>query len=337
MARKIAIDAAGGDLGSPAVLYGIEKYLKTSAQKNVKFSLYGDKKKLQNLMLETPLLAEISSIINADKIISGEDRPSEILRNAHLTSMGSAVLSVAKGENNAVVSSGNTGAFMALSKVHLKTYEGINRPAIPGFVPTLNGKTLLLDLGANVDCTTKMLFQFALMGSIYASITLKKKSPRIALLNIGSEATKGDNILQEAANLLKKSEHINYYGFVEGSDIQEGVVDVIITDGFTGNVALKTLEGAANFMAKTLYSELSSSLRGQLSYLIAKPILKNIKNTLDKRLYNGAPFLGLRGLAVKSHGNSDALAFSKAVETTISLLNGDLSKQVEQELLYSVN
>jgi glycerol-3-phosphate acyltransferase PlsX len=334
MVLRIAIDTAGGDIGPSAVLLGIEKFLQINSD-DLHFSLFGDEKEIMPFLEQTPKLQKCFTLCHTSCIIDNNATLLESIRKSAKTSMGLAVSSVANKENDAVISCGETGVFMALSKMHIKTFEGVDRPAIPGFFPALKGKTLMMDLGANVECTPKLLVQFALMGSIYASILLNKENPTVALLNIGTEDGKGDFILKEAARLFEDHVAINYKGFVEGSDILKGKLDIIITDGFTGNVALKTIEGAAEFIYKILSAYFSSSVRGKLSYLVARPILKKVFKVLDQRAYNGAPFLGLKGIAVKSHGNSDALAFANAVDVTVNLIKQKLPERIQEKLAES--
>lgn len=331
MVLKIAIDTAGGDIGPSAALLGIEKFLQINND-DLHFSLFGDEKEIVQIMRQTPKLAKRFTVCHAPSVIDHNATLLEAIRKSAKTSMGLAVSSVAKKENDAVISCGETGVFMALSKMHIKTFDGVDRPAIPGFFPALKGKTLMMDLGANVECTPKLLVQFALMGTIYASILLKKDNPTVALLNIGTEERKGDFILKEAARLFEEHSAINYKGFAEGSDILKGKLDVIITDGFTGNVALKTIEGSAEFIYKILSAYFSSSVRGKLSYLVARPILKKVFKILDQRAYNGAPFLGLKGIAVKSHGNSDAFAFANAIDVTVNLIKQKLPDRIQEKL-----
>jgi glycerol-3-phosphate acyltransferase PlsX len=331
MVLKIAIDAAGGDNGPSAVLLGIEKFLQTYKDK-LHFSLYGDEQEITPFLSQTPLLQKCSVIHHTLSKFDVNATLLESIRRSAKTSMGLAVSSVAKKENDAVISCGETGIFMALSKMYIKTFSDIDRPALPGFFPALKGKTLMMDLGANVECTPKRLVQFALMASSYASILLKKENPTVALLNIGTEDGKGDDVLKDTAGMFETHPQINYKGFVEGSDILKGKIDIIITDGFTGNVALKTIEGAAEFIYKILSTYFASSMRGKLCYLIARPILKKVFKVLDQRTYNGAPFLGLKGIAVKSHGNSDAVAFTYAVELTVNLIKEKLPERIQEKL-----
>lgn len=331
MVFKIAIDAAGGDLGPSAVLFGIEDFLKSNKDQ-LHFTLFGDENEILPLLSQTPYLQKCSTLHHSPNKIDRDSTLLNAIRKSAKTSMGLAVSSVAKKENQAVISCGETGIFMALSKMHIKTFSDIDRPALPGFFPALKGKTLMMDLGANIECTPNRLVQFALMASSYASILLKKENPTIALLNIGTEDAKGDDVLREAAIMFENHPDINYKGFVEGSDILKGRIDIIITDGFTGNIALKTIEGAAEFVYKILSNFFASSIRGKLSYFVARPILKKVFKILDQRTYNGAPFLGLKGIAVKSHGNSDAKAFAHAVELTVNLIKEKLPERIQAKL-----
>lgn len=336
MFLNVAVDTAGGDLGPPAVILGIEYFLKKSSSTNIHFLLFGDQEEIKPLLNDAILLKKHCTVIHAEKKIASDAKVSDVLRQASETSLGMAIDSVAQKKAHVVVSSGNTGVFMALSKIRLKTFQGIDRPAIPCFLPTLKGQTLMMDLGANIECTPKMLLQFALMGTVYSSIFLKKEKPSVALLNIGVEHSKGVSLLQEAAILLKENKHIDYKGFIEGNDILKGDVDIVITDGFTGNISLKSIEGTSAFIYKIFYQYLSKSWRGRLGYLIAKPVLKKVFSILEQRSYNGAPFLGLQGLAVKSHGHSDAIGFANAIKVAIELSIVNLPQLVEEKLLESI-
>ena len=246
--------------------------------------------------------------------------------------MGMAVDAVAKGQASAVISAGNTGAYMALSKILLKTLDGIDRPAIPAILPTIKGKTVVLDLGANIDCTPENLVQFALMGEAFARQLLDIEHPSVGLLNVGSEELKGNATVQAAAQLLKNFPDLNFQGFVEGDDITSGKTDVVVTDGFSGNIALKSIEGAARLIRHFLKESLSGSLRGKLGYIIAKPAFQQVQVKSDPRMYNGAVFLGLKGIAVKSHGGTDFVGFANAIGVAISMIQHNFIKNVEERL-----
>ncbi|CAO5679299.1 MAG: Phosphate acyltransferase [Holosporales bacterium] len=334
MTYVIAIDTAGGDHAPCVIVSGVkmalERHLIENPSVSVHFLLYGDPDKI--LPAYDDLLKKYATIVPCLQYIENDAKPSHIIRSGLNTTLGKAVMAVADGTAQAVVSGGNTGAFMALSKIYLKTFEGIDRPAIPGLIPTQKGKSLMLDLGANIECTPKMLLQFALMGRVYLQSFLQCENPTVGLLNVGAEQSKGRAHLKEAAELFAHHPLINYIGFVEGTDILKGTVDIIVTDGFTGNVALKSIEGTLHFLMQILKKALSSSLLGKLAYIIAQPVVKKVLNVLDKRRYNGAIFLGVKGVAVKSHGSSDDVAFSYAVEGAIKMAVCHLPQKIEAQL-----
>ena len=235
-----------------------------------------------------------------------------------------AVDLVKDGKADAVISAGNTGALLSISYIVLRTIDGISRPAMTAYFPTMKGETAMLDLGANIECDSKNLIDFALMGSAFSRIILKSSNPSVGLLNVGEESQKGNSIIQDASALLKNLENkINYYGFVEGNDIAEGNVDVIITDGFSGNIALKTAEGTAKLVTFLLESSFKSSIFSKIGYLLSKNGLKKMKDRVDPRKYNGAVLLGLNGIVVKSHGNTDPLGFSNAVKVGYEMVSGN--------------
>ena len=244
------------------------------------------------------------------------------------SSMWMSIASCANNESDVVLSAGNTGALMALSKLILKTVDGIERPAITALWPNPKGNSVVLDLGANIDVSPNQLIQFGIMGYAYAICVLKKENPKIAILNIGHEEIKGSNNLQEANDKLKNIFNDNFIGFVEGDDLSKGTADVIITDGFTGNVALKTAEGIAKLIAFYLTDSLKSSLTGKLGMFIAQNSLKSLKDKIDPRGNNGGFFLGLNGLVVKSHGGTDFLGFSNAIQFSVNLARSDVSKKI---------
>jgi glycerol-3-phosphate acyltransferase PlsX len=246
--------------------------------------------------------------------------------------MGMAVDAVAKGEACAVVSAGNTGAYMALSKIILKTLNGADRPAIPAILPTVQGRCVVLDVGANIDCTPEILLQFALMGEAFASYLFKIDKPSVGLLNVGSEELKGNAVVQSAYQLLKQIPDLNFHGFVEGDHISAGKTQVIVTDGFSGNIALKTIEGTAHLIRHFLKESLEGSFLGKLGYLIARGAFKRLQKRMDPRLYNGALFLGVQGIAVKSHGGTDAVGFANAIHVAVHMAQQEFIRHVEDRL-----
>lgn len=335
MSLVLALDAMSGDRGTSMVIEGISIALRSFSGKNIKpphFLLFGDTVEITAHLNAFPEIKPHVTIRHADQVVSSSMKPSSAVRSARRSSMGLAIDSVASGEANAVLSAGNTGAYMALSKIILKAFKGINRPAIPAILPTVKGKTVVLDLGANIDCTAENLVQFALMGEVFARQLLHLPHPSVGLLNVGSEELKGNAIVQEAAQQLRLLPGINFKGFVEGDDIAAGTTDVVVTDGFSGNIALKSIEGAARLIRHFLTEALSSSWRGKLGYLIAKPAFKQIQRRSDPRHYNGAVFLGLKGIAVKSHGGTDAVGFANAIEVATDMASHNFIQEIQERL-----
>lgn len=270
-------------------------------------------------------------ILHAPESVEMDELPSLALRNKKQSSMRIAIEMVRDDKADACVSAGNTGALMAISRYILKMLPGIDRPAICSIMPGVEGHTHLLDLGANINSTSEQLLQFAVMGSELTSAVENIENPTIGLLNVGSEETKGDDRVKQAAVLLTNS-HLNYIGFVEGTDIYTGKVDVIVTDGFTGNVALKASEGVAKLVGYHVKKAFSASLYGKLSALLTMPILRKIQDRIDPRRYNGASLLGLRGIVVKSHGGADRVSFATAIEEAIKEVDRDVVERISQRL-----
>lgn len=331
MTLRIALDAMGGDQSAPMVVSGAARFL-AKISKPIHFSFFGDTSIIEKELDQFPALKAVSTVIHSPSIVTNETKPIDAIRMGKRSNMGMAIQSVAQGENQAVVSAGNTGAYMALSKIILKTLPDIDRPAIPAIMPTINGKTLMLDLGANVTCSPHQLLQFALMGEALAHIQLGIDSPSIGILNIGSEALKGNDIVQEAAALISAVPSLNFKGFVEGDDIGLGKTDVVVTDGFTGNVALKSIEGTSRLIKHFMTESFSQNIFTKLAYLIALPAIRALKRKADPRLYNGAVFLGLQHIAIKSHGGTDALGFANAIGVAVSMIEEDLISQLKKRL-----
>lgn len=332
MILTLALDAMGGDAGPEMVVKGADLALRQAKNLSIHFSFFGHDASIEAELRKYPSLQKISNIVHSETIITNQTKPSIAVRSGRKSNMGMAIDAVAKGEANAVVSAGNTGAYMALSKILLKTLEGIDRPAIPAILPTVKGKTVVLDLGANIDCTPENLVQFAVMGEAFACQLLDIKKPSVGLLNVGSEELKGNATVQAAFQLLKGFSDLNFHGFVEGDDINLGKTDVVVTDGFSGNIALKSIEGAAKLIAHFLKESLSGSFRGKLGYIIAKSAFKQLQKKTDPRMYNGAVFLGLRGIAVKSHGGTDYVGFANAIGVAISMIQHNFIKNIEERL-----
>lgn len=327
----IALDAMGGDHAPLMVIEGIE--IARTRLPHVDYLLFGDEAKLEPLLERFPSVRQVCRVCHTADMVSGEAKPSAVLRQGRKTSMWLAVEAVAKGEAAGVVSAGNTGALMAVSKFVLRMLPGISRPAIAGFFPTAHGETVMLDLGANVDCDANNLVEFAVMGDVFARIVLGIERPSVGILNVGSEELKGNNAVRGAAALLRDGTMpIRFHGFVEGNDISSGTVDVVVTDGFSGNIALKSAEGLAKLYTAFLREAFSSSWLARFAYLLARPALLKVKMRTDPRRYNGAMFLGLNGIAVKSHGGTDAVGFANAIGVAVDLITNDFNQRIKNEL-----
>jgi glycerol-3-phosphate acyltransferase PlsX len=327
----IALDAMGGDYGPSVVIPAAEMALKKLT--HIRFLLVGDEAQIRKEMESTPLLRSASEIIHTDKVIPNDMKASVALRAGRDSSLRLAIDAVKEGRAHGVVSGGNTGALMATAKMVLKCLPGINRPAIASVFPTVRGDTVMLDLGANLQCDAEILVQFAVLGTVFARITNNVKHPTVGLLNVGSEDMKGHDQVRKAAAVLS---NVNipghYYGFIEGNDIPAGTTDVVVTDGFTGNIALKVAEGVGSMTSQLLREALGSSLISRLGALLAYGALKRMKNRVDHRRYNGGMFLGLNGVCVKSHGGMDAFGFSHAIEVAANLVEHDYNSRVAAEI-----
>jgi len=327
----IALDAMGGDHAPDMVIAGAD--IARERHPDVQFLLYGDAARVEPLVAKRAALKSVSEVIHTDDAVAADAKPSVALRAGRRSSMRLAIDAVAEGRAACVVSAGNTGALMAMAKFVLKTLPGVDRPAMASFFPTLRGESVMLDLGANTECTAENLVQFALMGSIFARTVLGLTEPTVGLLNIGSEDVKGNETVRGAATRLKEMPFPGrFYGFVEGNDIATGTTDVIVTDGFTGNVALKTAEGTAKLYTEFLRRTFQSSLTAKIGYLLARPAFQKLKARTDPRRYNGAMFLGLRGVCVKSHGGTDALGFANAIGVAANLATNGFNEKIKEEM-----
>ena len=328
MSREItiAIDAMGGDQAPDMVLKGADMALQRHPDLN--FLMFGQEDAIRPLLAKLPKLAQAVSFQHTSEVVLGDAKPSLALRAGRQSSMRMAIDAVADERADGVVSAGNTGALMAMSKFVLKTLPGIDRPAIASFFPTQRGESVMLDLGANVECDAENLVQFALLGNAFARTVLGLVEPTVGLLNVGSEEVKGNDAVRAASLRLRSTwSPIRFYGFVEGDDIAAGTVDVVVTDGFTGNIAVKTAEGTAKLFSEFLASAFHYSLLAQVGYLFARGALRKLRVRIDPRRYNGAVFLGLGGIAVKSHGSTDALGFANAIGVAVDMkVNGFLDK-----------
>ena len=321
----------GGDRAPEAVIEGA--CIARVRHAGLRFLLVGDEARIGALLARCPELAAVATVRHTVEVIGPEDRPSVALRRGKRSSMRIALEAVRDGEALGVVSAGNTGALMALAKAVLKTLPGIHRPALASIVPTRRGETVFLDLGANLDCTAENLFQFAVMGEVFARTVLGVIKPTVGLLNVGVETTKGNKTVQAAATMLQDDRlPLEFHGFVEGDAITAGKVDVVVTDGFTGNVALKTAEGTMRLYSEFLREAIKHSLISRLGYLLARPALSALRDRLDPRRYDGAVFLGLNGIAVKSHGATDALGFATAIGFAVDMSKEGFNDKVVAEL-----
>jgi glycerol-3-phosphate acyltransferase PlsX len=326
----IALDAMGGDHGPvvivPAALDSAKKY------PNLHLILVGDEVLLRReLGGEEDQFGPRIAIRHATQVVEMHESPSKALRGKKDSSMRVAIDLVKQGVADACVSAGNTGALMAIAKFVLKTIPGVDRPAIIAMLPSKNGHTHVLDLGANVDCTAEHLSQFAVMGYELVRALEEKEHPRVGLLNIGEEEIKGNEQVKQAAKLMAET-HINFIGFVEGDDIFRGDVDVVVTDGFTGNVALKAIEGFAKLIGQTLKDEFTRTWFTKIIGLLARPIMRAFKNRFDPSRYNGASFLGLRGIVVKSHGNADRVSFANAIKMAIKEVEKGVPERIGERV-----
>jgi phosphate acyltransferase len=327
----IALDAMGGDDAPGVVVEGAA--LARVRHPEVEYFFYGDEAVLKPMLAQHAALDAVSTIVHTDNVISPDMKAGQALRQGRTSSMGMAVTAVKEGEASAAVSGGNTGALMALSKFILRTMPGIDRPALVALLPTIRGESAVLDLGANVECSAENLVQFAIMGAAYTRLALGLSRPKVGLLNIGSEDLKGHDTIRLAAEQLRQADlPYEFIGFVEGDDIGAGTADVVVSDGFTGNIALKTMEGTAVLIMALLRKAFANSLLSKLGYLLAKGGLQSLRNHMDPNTHNGGMMLGLNGLVIKSHGGANASGFASAIDVAIELANGNLQERIAVDL-----
>ncbi len=327
----IALDAMGGDHAPQSVIAGAA--LAAERHPQVDYLIFGDEAAVQPLLAQYPLLAKRSTFRHTPDRVSADIKPSLALRQGRNSSMRLAINAVQQGEATCVVSGGNTGALLAMAKFVLRTLPGIDRPAMASFVPTIVGESVMLDLGANVETDAENLVQFAIMGAVFAQTVLGITEPTIGILNIGVEDVKGRDDLRRAAQLLRgRTLPGKFTGFVEGDDIPAGTVDVIVADGFTGNVALKTLEGTARLMGHFMRQTFKSSFMAKLGYILARSAMTRMKHRIDPRRYNGAMFIGLEGVCVKSHGGTDHEGFANAISVAADLAAQDFNTKIRAAL-----
>jgi phosphate acyltransferase len=329
----IALDCMGGDVGPDVTIPAAEEA--RVRHPDVGFQLFGRDEAIRPWLAKFPKLAAQSVVHHTDDVVLGTDKPSQALRRSRTSSMGLAIKSVKDGAAQVAVSAGNTGALMAISKFTLRTMDGVDRPALATLMPTKRAESVMLDLGANVECSADNLVQFALMGAAFARTILGLERPTVGLLNIGVEELKGTEEIRDAAAKLRALPglHLEFIGFVEADKISSGEVDVIVTDGFTGNVALKTTEGTAKFIGTLLESAFRSSLFTKLGYLLARGGITALRDHLDPNNHNGAVFLGLNGLVVKSHGSANISGFASAIGVARDLVAEKLTARLQEDLV----
>jgi len=331
-APRIAIDAMGGDGGPATMIAGAAKARDLDA--DLRFILFGDEAVLREELRRYPQIVD-STVVHCGDVITGDDKPSQAIRRTKTSSMGAAILAVKDGAAVAALSAGNTGALMAIAKLSLRTMHGIDRPALAATMPTLGDQDLvMLDLGANTECDARNLVEFAVMGAAYSRLALGVACPRVRLLNIGTEELKGTGELKEAAALLRehKGGAWRFDGFTEADRLGRGEVDVVVSDGFSGNVALKSIEGTARFITDLLRRAFSSSLRSKAGFLLSRPAFALLRHHLDPNNHNGAVFLGLNGLVVKSHGGADEKGIANAIAVAAKIAREDLTRRITDDL-----
>ena len=329
----IAVDAMGGENSPNKVIKGIE--IHNSTTENVYYNIFGDKNIIQPIVNKHKILSKNYKIIHTENIIKDSDSPLSAAKKGKDTSMWLSVESLKNNESDAIVSAGNTGALFVIAKLNLKMIEKIDKPALSALWPNKYGMNIVLDLGANIECNEKNLIDFSLMGSALHKSLFEKETSKVALLNIGSEELKGNNVIKNTYQTLneKKNDLFEFKGYIEGNNIMDGKVNVIVTDGFTGNVALKTAEGTANFITSELKKALNSTLLGKLSALLNIKNLKKFKNKLDPRLYNGAILLGLDKPVIKSHGSTDEVGFANSLKVCEKIINGNLIGKIKKNII----
>lgn len=326
---RIALDAMGGDHGPSVVVPGADRAL--SAHPNSSFILFGDSAKIDPILDAHPRLKAAAKVVHTDVAVRMDDKPSQALRNGRWkSSMWLTIDAVKKGEADVAISAGNTGALMAMARFNLRMMAGIERPAIAGIWPTLRGESIVLDLGASIGADTEHLLDMAVMGSAMARVLFHLDRPKVGLLNIGVEEVKGLEQVREAGRILREAPlpHMDYIGFVEGDDIGKGRADVVVTEGFAGNIALKAAEGTARQFAEYLRGAISQSIWSQLGYLLAKPAFNMLRNKMDPRKSNGGVFLGLNGIVIKSHGGTDAEGFAAAINVGYEMVRDELLAKI---------
>jgi len=335
MSNKVAIalDAMGGDHGASVVVAGAE--LSLARHPDAEMVFFGDQAVLDPLLAARPNMRESARVVHTDVAVRMDDKPSQALRHGRWrSSMWLAIDAVKKGNAGVAVSAGNTGALMAMAKFHLKTMAGIGRPAIAALWPTLRGESIVLDVGATIGADAQHLVELAIMGSAMARVVFDLDRPTVGLLNIGVEEVKGIEEIRDAHRILRQlaCDHMDYRGFVEGDDIGQGSVDVVVTEGFAGNIALKTAEGTAKQIAAYLRNAMSRTLAARLGYFFARQAFKTLRDKMDPRKVNGGVFLGLNGVVIKSHGGADAEGFAAAIDLGYDMARYDVLAKISQTI-----
>lgn len=328
----VALDCMGGDRAPQIVLEGADRF--AAENFSVQFLFFGDSKKILPILNNTRYLKGRYKLIHTDEAISADEKPSTALRRGTNSSMRLAIDAVKNSEADVVVSAGNTGALMAIAKVILRPLPSIDRPAIVTSIPSKKGKTtVFLDMGANIDCDAHILFQFAVMGCAFARVVMRLEKPTIGVLNVGSEELKGHDDVKNVYAMLKSSNFAEqFHGYVEGDDLTKGTVDVVVTDGFTGNIALKAIEGTAKLISGIIKEGFMGSIFSKIGYLLASSSIKKAGKKADPRSYNGAMLIGLNGIVVKSHGSADNIAFANAIKVAVSLVENKINDKLINEI-----
>ena len=328
---KIAVDAMGGDGSPKKIIDGV--VLNNKSNKNTFYKIFGDKNQISEL-IKNKIDNKYYEIIHTDKVIKSTDSPLEGAKRGKETSMWLAIQSVKEKKADIVISAGNTGALLVVAKLNLKMIENIDKPALSALWPNKKGMSVVLDLGANIECSSKNLMDFSIMGAALYTSLYPDDKPNVALLNIGSEELKGNETIKETFQILneKKSNNYNFAGYIEGNHLMDGDVNVIVADGFTGNVALKTAEGTANFITSELKKTMTGNIMGKISSLLNISNLRKFKKRLDPRLYNGAIFIGLDSPVVKSHGGTDYVGFSNSLDVCHRIVNGNLIEKIKHNI-----
>lgn len=330
---RISIDAMGGDAGPSVVIPGAAKALERHPE--AMFLIYGQADVCEPLLAKHPKLLAKSVFHHCDVAVAMDEKPSAALRRGrNVSSMWRAIDAVKQGEADVAVSAGNTGALMAMSKLCLRMMNGVDRPAIAGIWPTLRGESIVLDIGATIGADAQQLLDFAVMGGAMARALFEIERPTVGLLNVGVEEVKGQEEVKEAGRLIREAgfSTIDYRGFVEGNDIGKGTVDVVVTEGFTGNIALKTAEGTARQIAELLRAAMSRTLMAKIGYLFAKGAFDRLREKMDPRKVNGGVFLGLNGIVIKSHGSTDAEGYAAAIDVGYDMVRNALNEKIVQDL-----